>query len=57
MVNKFGGVEADLTVSAITSGEGTACDPTFEGDFFLSSLNVSFFNINVFNIVSSELYP
>ncbi|KAG1680638.1 Sarcosine dehydrogenase, mitochondrial [Nymphon striatum] len=31
MCNKRGGVEADLTVSAINPGEGSACDPQFEG--------------------------
>jgi len=34
MLNKSGGVEADLTVSSITSGQGSPCDPKFEGDGF-----------------------
>lgn len=54
MVNKFGGVEADLTVSAITSGEGTACDPTFEGDFFFCKCFI--FNINIFYFNCSALH-
>lgn len=31
MVNERGGVEADLTVSTIESGDGSTCDPKFEG--------------------------
>lgn len=34
MLNERGGVEADLTVSVCEGGEGTACDPSFEGGGF-----------------------
>ncbi|XP_063887251.1 sarcosine dehydrogenase, mitochondrial-like [Scylla paramamosain] len=34
MLNERGGVEADLTVSVCEGGEGTACDPSFEGRGF-----------------------
>jgi len=30
MLNSHGGVEADLTVSSIESGQGGVCDPKFE---------------------------
>jgi glycine cleavage system aminomethyltransferase T len=31
MLNKRGGVEADLIVKALESGQGGICDPQFEG--------------------------
>nr|CAG4651589.1 EOG090X014D [Triops cancriformis] len=34
MLNESAGVEADLTVSVITSGSGSPCDPKFEGKGF-----------------------
>jgi len=38
MLNKHGGVEADLTVSAIVPGSGaSAHDPAFQGNLQLSS--------------------
>lgn len=39
MLNKSGGIEADLTVSAIASGEGSVCDPKFDDErcFYLAA--------------------
>jgi len=34
MLNKRGGIEADLTVSVVEGGEGSACDPSFSGPGF-----------------------
>ncbi|XP_013787690.1 sarcosine dehydrogenase, mitochondrial-like [Limulus polyphemus] len=34
MLNSRGGIEADLTVSCIHPGEGSACDPAFKGRGF-----------------------
>ena len=30
MLNKRGGIESDLTVSVLESGDGGPCDPTFQ---------------------------
>ncbi|XP_066953751.1 sarcosine dehydrogenase, mitochondrial-like [Macrobrachium rosenbergii] len=38
MLNKSGGIEADLTVSICEGGEGSPCDPSFEGrGFYLAA--------------------
>ncbi|XP_037793833.1 sarcosine dehydrogenase, mitochondrial-like [Penaeus monodon] len=38
MLNNRGGIEADLTVSVCDSGEGSPCDPNFEGrGFYLAA--------------------
>ncbi|XP_066953754.1 sarcosine dehydrogenase, mitochondrial-like isoform X1 [Macrobrachium rosenbergii] len=38
MLNKRGGIEADLTVSICEGGEGSPCDPAFEGrGFYLAA--------------------
>lgn len=34
MLNKRGGIEADLTVTIMEGGEGSACDPSFSGTGF-----------------------
>lgn len=36
MLNSQGKVEADLTVSTISPGEGSACDPSFDGELLAS---------------------
>lgn len=42
MLNSRGGIESDLTVSVLESGQGGACDPAFEGRGFYVAVGGGF---------------
>lgn len=56
MLNKDGGVEADITVSVLENGDGSSViKPSFEGSHYLSSsmfCTASFMSMKLFGQIS-----